>query len=125
MRHTIRVRLPHPGTVTPEEVRVNDPAFRFESAVRAAGNEVTLTYSYTSLADHVPVPALETYLTHLDDARRHLSHAVDPQAPRGRGTLASGAAAGAVVLVALVWYARRRRATRGPGGADDRFPQAP
>ena len=119
--HTITVRLPRPLAVPPEEVTVDDPAFRFRHAARIEGQTVTLSYAYASLTDHVPAERLEAYLGHLEDARRHLSHSLDPQAHPARALavplvllLVSGLLALTLGIVVAARLRRRRGAASPP-----------
>jgi hypothetical protein len=109
--HTITLRLPRPLALAPEDVTVDDPAFRFRSRARDEGSTITLSQSYVSLRDHVPPDRLEAYLGHLDEARRHLRHSLDLQARAPAVSRTTALASGLLVFALGLagWLMRRRR----------------
>lgn len=66
----ITVRLPHPLPIDRSSVTIDAPAFRYQSRVSRAGNDMTFDFAYQALADDVPVDELESFLSKLDAARQ-------------------------------------------------------
>ena len=57
----IDVRLPQAWDVDEEQVQVDDPAFRYRSAVARHGDHIALDYDYEALDDHVEAAAMGAY----------------------------------------------------------------
>jgi transglutaminase-like putative cysteine protease len=82
VRQTVRALLPQEWTVRNETVRIDNPAFRYESNVSYSKErgvpQVTLDYRYESLSDFVDVAALPKYLEDRKRAYDDLGYYIRP-----------------------------------------------
>ena len=83
VRQTVRASLPEKMSIRNETVRVENPAFRYESVVSysesATTPQLTLDYYYKSLADSVDVADLPQYQADRKRAYDDLGYYVRPQ----------------------------------------------
>lgn len=68
MRHEIRIHLPTQLNFSPENVVIDDPAFRFEYDESFDGLVTTLVMSYKSLADRVEPDRIAEYIRNIRKA---------------------------------------------------------
>jgi uncharacterized protein DUF2569 len=61
IRQTLEVLLPDEWNVTPENVAVDNPAFRYRGAIDYAARTLTMTYDYEALEDHVEPQAIARF----------------------------------------------------------------
>ena len=82
IRETIRVHLPRPWGIDPDDQKIEDPAFRYESHVAENGSTVRLEYRYQSLVDHVSPQQLQRYDAQLQKVREDMGYQLYSTAPR-------------------------------------------
>jgi len=76
MRHEIRIHLPTQLNFTPENVVINDPAFRFEYDESFDGKVTTIVMSYKSLADRVEPERIAEYIRNVRKAEDHTGYSM-------------------------------------------------
>src|SRR6185312_8611577 len=62
VRQRILVLLPEPWRIKAEKVRIENPAFVYDSNVKYAARTLEVTYEFEARSDHVPPEALARYI---------------------------------------------------------------
>ena len=86
VEQTTEVLLPSEWPITPNEQRIEDPAFTFKQAVRLDGLRLIITDHYQSLATHVSAKDMPRYLGNLARVRDALGYSLywtDPTSAAG------------------------------------------
>lgn len=132
IRYTINARLKQGWHIPAEDTTIETSAVHFTYRARAQGEVLTLTYDYSTFADHVAPGAAADHLEKLSRIRKLLVFVVTP--PIAAASLATWAnprelnwsvllAAVFVTAVAVLFAVRLSRAPappwpRGPAGTD-------
>jgi transglutaminase-like putative cysteine protease len=111
LRQLISVQLPQAWAISDDKVAIDDPAFRYRSAVSHASRAVTLTYDYQALADFVAASQVSTYTANrdrlFDDLSYRLTKNTRPPTPRRLAIAPAPFAAIALSILAGLWGAWR------------------
>jgi len=71
---TTTVNLPEDWTVTPEDIVTEEYAFRAKQKITGQGKVVTMSYSWESLNDHVPVERVPKHVEAINHLRDSLGY---------------------------------------------------
>lgn len=101
LAQVFKITMPKGVRVEPEELKIDDPAFKYSSKRTVDGSQVTLRYAYETLADHVDAGRTAEYLKHVSRMLDDLDYEVRIKKTLAENSVAATPAAPSSAPVAL------------------------